>query len=88
MLGLRGHSAALMNPLKSSLLSVQIPFSASYSGPEMDGEGVAYSWTWLSNVKLLIDENDSRSGAMYAARAPSMSQSEGIEVGVNKENVR
>ncbi len=43
MLGLRGHSAALMKPLKSSSRNVHTPMSGSYSGECTDGEKVACS---------------------------------------------
>lgn len=42
----------------------------------------------MSIVKLLMLENDWRSGFMCSSRAASMSQDEGIAVGVKRENVR
>jgi hypothetical protein len=87
ILGLSGHSAALIKPLKSSLFRVHPLVASSYSGPGMDGENVAYSWTWVSTVKLLMDETDSRRGEMYSSNADSISQSDGRLVGVKRENV-
>ena len=88
MLGLRGHSAALMKPLKSSFLRVHAFVLLSYSGGWKDGESVAYSCTWVSMVKLLMAENDSSRGDMYCLKAASISQDEGVDVGVNKEKVK
>ena len=77
MLGLNGHSAAFMKPLKSSL------FKTSPLTP-----GVAYSWTCVSIVKLLIEEKVSNNGFMYSSNAASISQEDGVAVGVKSEKVK
>lgn len=66
MLGLNGHSAALIKELRSSSLSVHCCEPSSYSGCGDVGEKEAYSWTWVSIEKLLIDENASSNGTMYS----------------------
>ena len=86
MLGLNGHSAALINPLRSSFRNVHIPWFESYSGCCIDGENVAYSCTWVSTVKLLI-EKDASSGARYSSIADSISHDEGVDVGVKRDIV-
>jgi hypothetical protein len=42
----------------------------------------------VSIVKLLIAEKDSRRGFICSSNAASISQDEGVEVGVKRENVR
>src|SRR4051812_13749304 len=77
ILGLNGHSAAFMNALSSSFFKT-FPLTP----------GVAYSWTCVSIVKLLIAENPCSNGFMCSSSAASMSQLEGIAVGVKSENVK
>lgn len=58
MLGLRGHSAALTNPLRSSFFRFHVWVSVLNSGSGVEGEKVAYICTCVSIVKLLIDVRD------------------------------
>jgi hypothetical protein len=86
MLGLSGHSAALIKLLKSFLESVQTLRSLLYSGLT-EGANVENSCTWESVLKWLIDEREANNGSMCFARAASMSQFDGAAKGVKSENV-
>jgi hypothetical protein len=66
-----------MKPLKSSF------FKAFPLTP-----GIAYNCTWVSMVKLLIEEKLSNNGFICSFSAASMSQEDGMAVGVKSENVR
>ena len=88
MLGLSGHSAALMKPGRSERRSVHDFVLSEKTGWEIEGENSAKSWTWLSTVKLLMEDREERRGRKYSSRAFSMSQLDGEVPGVKSENVR
>src|ERR1700692_4730700 len=66
-----------MNALRSSFFKI-FPLTP----------GVAYNWTCVSIVKLLMAEKLSNNGFMCSSSTASISQVEGVAVGVKSENVR